>query len=237
VSTLLVLHDIRLVPAVELEPFKFATQEHPQPFGPACEVPAEWGRYWRASLADSGLVGLTPLRLGSWHVPTTGFTDLGVLGKFLAKTLADWGGAETLADPDCDPVLCGGMALCQGDEVLAEPTCCVDLRNFTDWRAAASYRGPDWQILWIGHPWLSVRFDAGWLLLSDPHESAAPVARWAVTPENLLGAIALAEAELEQFAGKLWWGLEGLVEAGAAAALARRLAGLPQTGEGVPASR
>jgi hypothetical protein len=45
VSTLLALHDVRLVPVVELEPFLFATREHPQPSGSAREVPGEWDRY------------------------------------------------------------------------------------------------------------------------------------------------------------------------------------------------
>jgi hypothetical protein len=220
-ATPLILHDVRLIPVVELEPSRFATRERPLPAGSSR---GEWDCYWRASLADSGLVGLPPLRPGSWHVPTTGFTDPALLGKFLEVTLQFWG-PEVLSDPDGLPVLEGGLALYQGDAALAEPTCCVDLSNLADWREAAAYRGPGWQMLWIGHPWLSVRFDADRLILSEPHESDTPTARWAVTPDHLDRAIALAEEELERFAGRLRRGLEGLVGR-EAPTLARKLAGL-----------
>jgi hypothetical protein len=130
------------------------------------------------------------------------------------------------SDPDCKPVLDGGLALCCNGEVLAAPTCCSDLGNLSDWRDAVAYRQPNWSILWIGHPWLSVRFDAGRLVLSDLHESGSPVARWAVTPEELGLAVTAAEAELEVFARRLEPTVASFNTKDNAARAARRLAGL-----------
>jgi hypothetical protein len=119
----------------------------------------------------------------------------------------------------------GGLALCEGGHVLVEPSCCVDLGNLSDWRQPAAYRGEAWQMLWVGHPWLSVRSDGDGLVLSGPHESSDPVARWLVGPAELARAVALAQAELEGLAARLRPALPTVD--GGAAAVARRLAGLP----------
>jgi hypothetical protein len=221
-----ILDDVRLVPVVELVPTTFATQGRPSPRGTGAEMPHEWERYWRDSLADSGVVGVPPLRSGSWHVAADCLRDPDVLRLILRVIVEDWGGAESLTGPDADPVLSGGMALVEGNEVLVEPTCCVDLRNLSDWRGAAAYGGLGWQTLWIGHPWLYVRFDGTLLLVSDQQESEPTGARWAVAPPDLERAVAVAEAELAAFADWLRPALAPWAGAEAAAALARRLAGL-----------
>jgi hypothetical protein len=81
-------------------------------------------------------------------------------------------------------------------------------------------------MLWIGHPWLSVRFEDGWLVLSETHESDSPVGRWAVRPDELGQALTAAEAGLEDFARMLGRALVDLGSGDRAKALARRLAGL-----------
>jgi hypothetical protein len=222
-QSLVILHDVRLIPAVKLEPARFATQERPAPLG---DVPQEWDRYWRESLADAGLIGLTPLRPDSWHVPIATLTDSLVVGKLLAAVVRDWGGPECLTDPQGNPVLGGGLALCQADEVLVEPSCRVDLSNLSDWQGAAACRGSDWRTLWTGYPWLFVRYDGRWLILGSPHPSATLWARWAVTPDDLDQAVHLAAAELEAFADRLRPAVAGLVGDNAAVSIARTLAGL-----------
>jgi hypothetical protein len=85
------LNNVRLVPVVEFVPGHFATRSRPLPSGTGREVPDEWDAYWRASLADSGVVGLTPLRPGSWHVPTRQLTGPDTLKTLLRVTLGPWG--------------------------------------------------------------------------------------------------------------------------------------------------
>jgi hypothetical protein len=214
------------VPVLELEPGRFSTVERPLPSGSGREVPGEWDRYWRESLADAGIAGLTPLRPGSWHVPPWRLRDPKTLGLILAATVESWGGAESLTDPDGKPVLDGGLALCQRDEVLAEPACCVDLGNLSDWREAVASRGPEWRMLWIGHPWLSVRFDGRWLVLAGPHESDSPEARWAIAPDDLDAAVHRAQGELVEFASMLEPAVAAFVGKDVVGRAARRLAGL-----------
>lgn len=224
---LIVLEGIQLVPVVELEPCKFSTQSRMSPSGTFWDVPEEWFRYWTDSLADSGITGLQPLRRGSWHVPTVNFDVATNLQKFLDKTFQEWGGIDSLSDPDCQPVLNGGLALqCPTSDVLIQPGCCADLGDAKNWKEAAEYRGSEWQMLWIGHPWLSVRYQPPWLVLSERHESDTPSDRWAVSPEELNRAADDAKAELERFAGELSVVLPTLGYREDPVLMSRKLAGL-----------
>jgi hypothetical protein len=226
-SDAVVLSAIELVPVIELEPFRFATQERPLPSCSDKEGLDELHAWWRDSLGDSGIVGLRPLRAASWHVPTAAFTDPDTLRAVLDVLLRDSDGVDCLSDPDTVPVLSGGLALgVPGGEILVEPGCCSNLGGLADWRAAATHRSGEWQMVWTGHPWVSVRYEEPWLVLSPPHESDSPVGRWAFRPEQLGRALSEAEAELEEFAVRLEAVLPLLGFQGEAGPVARRMAGL-----------
>jgi hypothetical protein len=172
------LEAIELVPVIELEPATFSTREHPSPSETFRNVPEAWNRYWLDSLADNGIVGLTPLPPASWLVPTHQLTNPVILERILSAIVREWGGAELFSDPDSKPVLNGGLALRSKNEVLIAPTCCSDMGDLSEWREAVAYRQPGWRIVWIGHPWISVGFDEGRLVISESHESDSPVVRW-----------------------------------------------------------
>jgi hypothetical protein len=226
-STIVVLDGIELIPVLEMEPFKFAKQTRELPSGTSREVPDEWFHYWSDSLADSGITDLHPLCRGSWHVPTANFDGSGNLQRFLDKTFQDWGGIDSLSDPDCEPVLNGGLALrCSSSDVLIEPGCCADLGDACNWKEPAGYRGAEWKMLWIGHPWLSFRYREPWLVLSERHESNDPVERWAVSPDELNRALDNAMIGLERFAGELARLLPLLGHRGDPVKMAHKLAGL-----------
>src|SRR5260221_236420 len=126
-SGLTVLDTVELMPVIELTPGTFSTRERPLPAGSGRESPEGWNRYWLDSLADSGVVGLTPLWPWSWLVTTRQLTGPSVLLPILSTLVREMGGQEAFADPDGQPVLDGGLALCSGGEVLVAPACCGDL--------------------------------------------------------------------------------------------------------------
>lgn len=226
-SGIVVLEEVELIPVVELEPAAFATQERTSPSGSFREVPEQWYRYWLDSVADSGLMDLTPVQRGSWHVPTTEFADPDRLRRLLKVIFREQGGIQSLPDPDDMLPLNGGLALSSPSQgVAVEPTCCADLGNVADWRHAVECREAVWQMLWIGHPWLSVMFQAPRLMISEPHESDRPTARWAVAPEQLERALVAADARLEQFAGHIAAVLSSLGYGGDHNLMGRTLAGL-----------
>jgi hypothetical protein len=225
-----VLEAIELVPVVELEPYRFATQERSLPSGTTGtdkEGLDQWHCYWRDSLADSGVTGLRPIRAGSWHVPTTAFTNTVTLRAVLEVLLRDQDGVLDLSDPNGVPLPGGGLALLgPAGEVLVEPACCCDLGSISEWRAAVTHQSGGWMGLWTGHPWVSVRYEEPWLVLSEPHESDSPVGRWAFRPEQLQRALSEAESELQRFAGRLEVVLPLLGFQGQPGPVARGMAGL-----------
>lgn len=220
------LRRVKLTPVIELEPGTFSTQDHSMPSGSIKEMPVEWGEYWCASLADSGISGISPIVPGSWHVSTSELTS-SQLEKVLRVFLDDWGGLSSLNDPDSIPVLTGGLVLSSDEqEVFIEPTCCSDLGNTTNWKEAASFEGEQWEMLWIGHPWLSMKFQKPWLLLSDLHETEAPVERWAVKPGDLSRAVSAAVEELTRFSEMIATALVNCGYKGDAVRMSLKLAGL-----------
>jgi hypothetical protein len=217
------LDDIELIPAVELAPFDFAADGRSAPSGAYADMPEAWSRYWRDALADSGIGGLAPLHEASWYVPTSVFTDAALLGNVLEVIFRN---LPDQADMSDRMPLTGGLALrCRSEDVLIEPSCCGDLGNLADWRDVVGYRRSEWRMLWIGHPWLSVRYQAPGLIVSEPHESEDPTARWSVDPEALRAAVDAAETELARFAGQIAEALPS-TDAAHSRLLGRRLAGL-----------
>src|SRR5262245_33157519 len=121
-----------LIPVLELEPTTYATQSHASADVSTIEDPAGWDAYWRASLADSGIMNLTPWRVGSWCVPLTEFSashSLETVLKFELRDPSEW-------TPEQVGPLCGGYVL-RHDGVVMEPSCCGDLSNLRDWIQAA----------------------------------------------------------------------------------------------------
>jgi hypothetical protein len=198
-----VIETVLLIPVLELAPWDFSTEERAMPLGSSTQSPESWLRFWQDSLADSGVRGLEPVCPGSWHVPTKALIDAGMLERILHRVIDSRGGMASLSDPDSASALNGGLALANAGEVLFTPTCCSDLGNIADWQQATLHRGPGWQTLWIGHPWVSVRYEPPWLLMSEPHESHEPVERWALSPDGLDRAVSAAVEELERFARQI----------------------------------
>ncbi len=225
-NSLTLLRDIRLVPVLELEPWGFAAQERRRPSGSLLETPEWWGRFWHDCLADSGITGLSPLYPGSWHVRVRELEDGETLRKILRTLVGDSIDLEAPVDMEDCPVLEGGLTLFSERKLLVRPTCCSDLGNLSEWRDAAGYRDPEWRMLWIGHPWLSVRYEGNLLVISEPHESDTASARWAVDAGVLDRAVDAAEVELERFSRRLEQELVDLGSGDLARRLARRLAGL-----------
>jgi len=202
VSSIVVLQDIELIPVLKFEPFQFAAEGRSPPFGFYERMPEEWHRHWVESLADSGIRGVMPVERGSWHVPTSEFTDLALLRRVLEVIFQNMEEAGFSIDLDCLPLL-GGLALRQSRTVLIEPGCCADLGAIAGWREAVGYRQAEWQDVSNGHPSVSVRYDAPRLIISSPHQGEPLTARWAVHPDQLQVAVMAAEFELDRFASQV----------------------------------
>jgi hypothetical protein len=224
---IVVLADIELIPVLKFEPYLFAAEGRSSPSGIYADMPEEWYRYWLESLVDSGITGLAPIYRGSWHVPTREFTDLALLGIVLERIFRQLSEAGFSIDLECMPLL-GGLALRTQSEVLIEPGCCADLSDIAGWRQAVGYRQAKWANVSNGHPWVSARYDAARLILSEPHQGQyPPTARWAVCPDQLRDAVVAAEVEMQRFAGQITAAMPSGYAVDAQQ-LGRKLAGIAQ---------
>lgn len=213
------LHSIDLVPVVELEAWAFSVRSTPETNGPTAEHRAAWHDYWVACLADAGITDLAPIRYRSMHVRAAALAAHPALLAVLARLVPP----EDRSEPDEVGPLGGGIALLGNGRLVQEPMCCSDLSHWRDWRAVAGYRGTDWRMLWIGHPWLSARGTGDDLELSRPHEGGPAEPAWVLNRDHIPQAVTQAVAELEQLAERVAAELGGRH----ARALSRRLCGLP----------
>ncbi len=222
---LVTLGDLTLAPVVELAPYDFAAPERVSPGAQGTDE--GWRAHWFASLADAGITGLMPLYPGSWLVTTRHLSESPALDAVL-RGLLMLGDDSDEAQMRRNGALEGGFALFADGELVIKPSCCNGLYELCEWQEAAAHREPVWKDVWIGHPWISVRFREGRLILSDYHEGAPFLERWAVDPADLGRAVAAAQNDLEVFAGALRRSLRGLQGRAGARILARRLAGLEE---------
>ncbi len=202
----------RLTPVLELQPWTYATKERPSPNRPVWENPEGWHRYWEESLADSGLVGLTPLAPSPWHVPTSRITEPSMVRTILLKHLevlevTEWT-TEQISAFD------GGYVLEHGEAAIF-PGCCGDLSNLREWERAAAHTRGDWEMVWIGHPWIFVRAEEDMLHFTHPSDRNQPAEAEAeatipIPRGEVLHAIKDAQSQLRDFAQVLTSVLEDM---------------------------
>ena len=225
VSSIVKLEDVELIPVLQCEPFRFAAEDRLPPAGTYKDMPEEWDRYWRKSMADSGIKGLTPIEPGSWHVPTSQFNNTALLNRVLEAIFHDLTETGFDIDLECMPLL-GGLALRSQSQVLVEPGCCADLGELAGWRKAVDYRQVEWRSVSNGHPWVLARYDPPRLILSEPQEGLhAPTPRSAVCPNQLRDAAVAAAVEIERFSDEIIRAMPSSCEVDPRR-LGRRLAGL-----------
>ena len=145
---------------------------------------------------------VTPICPGSWLVETAQLTRRHTLEALLRKEFEDLD-PENLWD-EVTP-LEGGYVL-RRDEILLEPSCCGTLENLDSWRDACESQDPDWQMVWIGHPWTYVRSLGDRLSFHEPTEDSFPSPNgeeFSVGRDELERAVRVAEKEVEALAVRL----------------------------------
>lgn len=226
IQALHVVEPTRLIPVVELAPAEFCNPVASRAIPDANASIEARQDYWLRSLAAAGIRGLQPIRPGSHCVHTRRLRGDN-LRIVLAKAVEKRGGLADMDDDGWPYLLDGGFAFGTGyREILFEPGCCIDFRDLDAWRSAAERHDAEWEMVWIGHPWISVRYEHPWLVVSDVHESQEPVPRWLVDPDDLKAAVNAAGAELLRFSFDVADALTELKFTGNVGRTSRLIAGL-----------
>lgn len=219
---------VRLVPVIEMDPTDYGGIDRP--------LPVDWTadgylNYWYACLADAGIEGLKPV--GFCCVPMEQFTSVHVLERLIhaCRFEDDSDSPENSFDRFLDPeehliAFSGGYALSLDDRIVCTPRCCADLANIEEWQMAADYRLTDWKMIWIGHPWIDVRYDGDCLVFIDPTENEGQgewIGEISIAPDLLQQAIDQAKQSVRDFYRRLLPVVERLVPSGKAVQIARIL--------------
>lgn len=190
---------LELVPVVDLSSCLIEESAYLQPVQPN---PDEWEVYWQQRMAEAGFGGL-PWLVEGYSVPVAALTAPLLLEHYLAREV--FASLENGYQADLIGPLSGGYVLRCGTEVLVTPSCCGDLTNLVEWKKAACYRDADWFAVWIGHPFISVRWREEQLAVSAKHEPGKPPEHETVrlNPAELRAAIQQAEDEVAAFRRQL----------------------------------
>ncbi len=198
--------EVDLVPVIELRPERFDTEDRRPPRTNWDRDPKGWRRYWSSCLADSGIVGIEAVH--GMLVPVSELSEAD-LAKICEKHFeeGDWN-----VEPEVLGPLEGGYVLRSRGSVHIVPTCCGDLDDLYDWERAVRHCGSEWRMLWIGHPWVSIKTDGDRFVLSEPHEDdAGAKPRLTVSQEALTQAVARAREQRDRFRVRLVPALEKVI--------------------------
>jgi hypothetical protein len=204
------LPDFELIPVLELDYSDFKSEARSYLESPTTE---ERLQFWLDSLADSGITGLLPIHPWSNCVRISTLPDA-QLHSVLTAIIRQWGGMESLFEDGRCPALPGGVVLsCDEPSIEIEPRCCTSLDDVNSWCDALAYRDEDWKMMWIGHPWLLMKYENAQLLLAESGEAAhdqPPQTIWELSRETFAEQMAEVERELSYLESRLASILPGL---------------------------
>jgi hypothetical protein len=222
---------LRLVPVVELLPFRYDPVGPPVPDDNGPEARAAWERIWNLTLADVG-IPVEPLEPSSSLVPVSRLTDPGVLRRLLQVTLRSFDSRARPADPLARVYpLEGGQALLDGEDVILTPRSSADLTGLRSWENAARRQVRGFHGFWMGEPQVAAHWEDPWLVLREDAPDRNGVRRaYRLSPLALERAVHSARREQQDFVHRLVPVLSERFPEGLAQALAWKLGGLEAPG-------
>jgi hypothetical protein len=142
---------IQLFNVIEINPFRYSTKEYELPELSDSPSSEALHQRWQKAITTLNL-NLTPIKKGSYFVDieTVDNENLKIILKVVFNDI------ET-EDEDYLMLFNGGLILKKDDEILLEPTCCVDLADLKEWEYIFENDSLEWSQLWIGHPYVFYR--------------------------------------------------------------------------------
>ena len=152
---------IQLFNVIEINPFRYSTEEYELPELSDSPSSQALHQRWQKAITTLNL-NLTPVKKGSYFVDIETVDDENL--KIILKVV--FNDAET-EDEDYLMLFNGGLILKENDEILLEPTCCVDLADLKEWEYIFENDSSGWSQLWIGHPYVFYRKNKGKIEFSE----------------------------------------------------------------------
>ncbi|WP_051349345.1 hypothetical protein [Chryseobacterium gregarium] len=152
---------IQLFNVIEINPFRYSKEEYELPELADLSNFEDFHERWQKAIATLNL-DLNPIKKGSYFVDIETVDDENL--KIILKVV--FNDVET-EDEDYLMLFNGGLILKKDDEILLEPTCCVDLADLKDWEYIFENNSSGWSQLWIGHPYVFYRKNEGKIEFSE----------------------------------------------------------------------
>jgi len=152
---------IQLFNVIEIDPFRYSKEEYEIPELSDSPSSKDLDERWRKAISTLGL-NLKPIQEGSYFVDIETLDDENL--KIILKIVFE--DVET-EENDFLSLFDGGLILMKNDQILIEPTCCVDLADLTKWEYIFENNSSEWSQLWIGHPWIFYKKENGKIQFSD----------------------------------------------------------------------
>lgn len=159
---------IELINTIEINPFKYSTEEIELPSFSEYPVPEEWFMKWEETACRLN-INFNTIRKGSY------LADIEVIDDESLQTVIEVRLSEVdLNDPDEEIYFLpfdGGIVLKKDGEILIEPSCCGDMSNIENWQRIFEDQSSEWKDLWIGHPWVLYKRENGIISFSQYTEN------------------------------------------------------------------
>jgi len=152
---------IQLFNVIEINPFRYSKEEYELPELSDSPSSEDLHERWQKAISTLNL-DLNPIKKGSYFVDIETVDDENL--RIILKVV--FNDVET-EDEDYLMLFNGGLILKKDDEILLEPTCCVDLADLKDWECVFENNSSGWSQLWIGHPYVFYRKNEGKIEFSE----------------------------------------------------------------------
>lgn len=156
------MKDLKAINTIEFEPYRFAKSD----LLPDLSTNEANYLYWKQSLAESN-IDIEPITKNSWLVDVENISD-SVLSVLLEKYTENFDSDDELED--YLQRIPGGVVIFEEDNPIITPNCCSDLGNLNNWESIFISENNNWEMLWIGHPYVYYRRQNGMIEFSEKTE-------------------------------------------------------------------
>ena len=150
---------------------------------------------WKEAMVKGGLESIEPIEVGTSYVAVSQLTDE-ILQQFKQATK----GISKATQREYMEWASGEVLLHDGN-IIFRPMCCSSFGALAEWKSVAAYQESEWAMVWIGHPWIYMKYEDGWLYFTDYTEDGTNHVDvlYAIEPEQIAQAVKMAEPETQAF--------------------------------------
>jgi len=178
------LNNIHLHAVLQFSPSNFDALNYP--FEDHNYSPERKYDYWKKILSKNGLPNLEPMKKGWEYVKISEIDDesLETLVKLNLVDISEYrcsvegsGDEVEIKEEGISPTSFeGGVVVTSQGKMVISPQCCYSLQDYKEWTGIKPNN--NFQLIWIGHPWMYYKVDGDSILFTRLIEKAFDGKTW-----------------------------------------------------------